>query len=451
MSLVDKFVKRSSEYAALFHYFPGALYEFREKIWRVRQIQGSTPSTIYLNDSFRRLVDNLKSQGILVQSCTTPKQGTSEVFPQTWVCSNPRCNRFESGELHSRLCSRCGTGELRQLPLVVICDKCGNLDAIKCSPCPRCKSAANFRLVMYERNYIGTWRIVCHTCLDKVLKREEISSDNAAAFKPFQDEFHIWSDIEPGVKCGRCRAPSSSSSDDPGKRIVPAGANVIAPAFTTTFDQDVESIKSNALTTASKEMSGSPEWEALFARIKKTFAIEEIYLANITALSCTYGYRVGRNTIDRPFAGGEIFLRADQCGAILFQFNPERIPKDQAKMMLHSVAHALMQVAGYITGLGNEAYREYSDPTSYSVLIFTPEAGGCDLLLTEKEKLVTWLKRARAIVHGCKNQCVSGCPWCLHLRTWQCSSLNRDLDRKNLADLWKERFLLEEEDVENTR
>src|SRR2546428_13784227 len=96
--LAAKFVKRSSESAALFHHFPGAIYEFRDRIWRVKQIQGNTPVEIYTSDAFQKPLTELKQQGVTAQNCTTLQQGTSEVFPQTWFCANNQCNRLSLGE-----------------------------------------------------------------------------------------------------------------------------------------------------------------------------------------------------------------------------------------------------------------------------------------------------------------------------------------------------------------
>jgi rubrerythrin len=434
--IAQRFVKRSSETAALFHHHPHAIYEFRDKIWRVTQMQGNVPANIFMSDAFRRLLVALQTQGIQVQTCTTPKQGVSEVFPMSWYCSNPSCNKFISGPLADRDCPACRS-EIRQLPLVVICDACSYLDAIKTNnmACRRC-GTKSYTLVMYDRNNLGSWRIVCQTCLDAVLQRERLRRDQPNGFKRFEGEFQTWTDLEPGAPCPNCRAPQSSDPDNPGKRVVPAGSNVVSPAFTTTFDQDVPTIKLRALTTASKEFTKNPDYDQVLDRIKNVFGIQEIYLAEIVALNCTYGYRVGRNQTIKQFGGQSVYLRADQCGAILFEFDPAKFSDDSKEQMLHSIAHALLQVVGYITGLGNEAYREYVDIANSAVMIFTAEAGGCDILVQEPAKLVTWLKQARAVVHDCKNQCKLGCPWCLHLRTFQCDRLNRNLNREGLSALW---------------
>lgn len=441
--LAQRFIKKSSETASLFHYFPGAIYEFRDRIWRVKQMQGNVPMTVWSSDAFRRLTDALQQQNIQVQTCTTPKQGTAEVFPMSWYCSNPSCNKFISGELKGRECPSCKS-EMRQLPIVVICNKCGYIDAIKVSPCKRCRTTDSLRLVMYDRNNLGSWRIVCKTCLEKVIKREGLRADRPDSFKKFEQDFKVWSDLEIGAACPICDASSSANSGIPGKSIVPAGSNVVSPAFMTTFDQDVPTIKKRAVSTASKEFSINQDLQSVFERIRRVFAIEDVYLANILALNCTYGYRVGRCSTIKAFSGGGVYLRADQCGAVLFQFDPERFPIDTREKVLHAAAHALLQVVGYVTGLGNEAYREFVDVSTCTVMIFSSEAGGCDLLVQEPAKLVTWLKRARSIAHNCKNQCTSGCPWCLHVRTWQCSGLNRNLDRIGLTKLWNSRFLVSE-------
>src|SRR5207249_4928508 len=98
-----------------------------------------------------------------------------------------------------------------------------------------------------------------------------------------------------------------------------------------------------------------------------------------------YGFRVGRYSKVIPFQGGSIYLRAERANALLLTFDKNRIQGDAAHDTLHSAAHALVQVAGFVSGLGNEVYREYVDPKSQAVLIFTTEAGGCDLFLTEEE------------------------------------------------------------------
>lgn len=302
---------------------------------------------------------------------------------------------------------------------------------------------------MYERENIGSWRVVCQTCLDRVLQRERIPAERPDLFQKYSEDFRVWSDLEPGTKCPRCGAAHSTDGSQPGKNLVPAGANVISPQFTTKFDQDMAEMKSKAITTASKEMGVSEDKKAILERIRRVFGIKEIYFTEIMALSCTYGYRVGKHPRTLPFQGNNIYVKADDAEALIFEFDPGRIPQAVAKETLHSAAHAFVQVAGYVTGLGNEAYHEHYDPATSTAMIFTTEAGGCGVLLSEVPKLLELLKKARAVVHNCKNQCGPGCPWCIQIRSFQCSSLNRELNRTALASLWKERFVYAEEEEED--
>jgi hypothetical protein len=338
---------------------------------------------------------------------------------------------------------------MRQVPLVVVCDNCGYVDGIRQAKCDRCNSGSNLRLVMYERENIGSWRVVCQTCMDRVLKKERIPADRPHLLQKYSDEFRVWSDLEPGTKCPRCGAAHSTDGNQRGKNLVPAGANVISPQFTTKFDQDMAEMRSRAVTTASKEMGVSEDKKAIFERIQRVFGIKEIYFTEIMALSCTYGYRVGKYSKTLPFQGNNIYVKADDAEALVFEFDPNRISRAAAKETLHSAAHAFVQVAGYVTGLGNEAYHEHYDAESNTAMIFTTEAGGCRVLLSEVPKLLELLKKARAIVHNCKNQCGQGCPWCIQIRPFQCSSLNRGLDRTALASMWKERFVYAEEEEDD--
>lgn len=288
---------------------------------------------------------------------------------------------------------------------------------------------------MYERERVGTWRIICQQCLEESAQRHGFQLNNPGSFRDYESEFHVNSDLDPYSACRQCNA-AISRQNRLGKRVVPAGANVVAPAFMTTFDKDIPNIMNSAKRRASQVMSVDEDTKIAFERIQDVFAIKEIYLADIIALNCTYGYRVGRHPNDLPFQDGTIFLKSDPCEAIVFQFDEKRIPEINRQNILHAIAHSFLQVAGYITGLGNEVYREYIHAPTCTVMIFTTEAGGCALLVQEPAKLTDWLKRSRAVVHECKNQCGEGCPWCLHLRTWQCGDLNRNLDRVGLSAIW---------------
>lgn len=432
----DKFIKRSNETSALFHHFPGAIYEFRDRVWRVKEMHGNIPGHIHLgSDAFRELLKKLESKGIRVQNYSGLRTGTSEVYPMTWYCDNSSCNRFVSGHPKDRICTRCKKGQMHQIPLVVICDNCGNMDQLNARGCMTHHDRNSLRLVMYEREKVGTWRIICNECLEESARRHGFQINNPSTFKIHEDEFRISSDLDPGSACRQCSA-AISKKDRPGKRVVPSGANVVAPAFMTTFDKDMNNIMSSAKMQASQVMSYDEDTRVAFERIQNVFGIKEIYLADIIALNCTYGYRIGRYIRDIAFPDGTIFLKSDPCEAVVIQFDDKKIPDINRENILHAAAHALLQVAGYITGLGNEVYREYYHAQTGTVMIFTTEAGGCELLVQEPAKLTDWLKRSRAVVHECKNQCDEGCPWCLHLRTWQCGDLNRNLDRTKLSAMW---------------
>ena len=432
----DKFIKRSNESSALFHYFPGAIYEFRDRVWRVKEMHGNIPGHIHLgSDAFRELLKQLEEKGIRVQNYSGLRTGISEVYPMTWYCDNRSCNRFVTGHPKDRICTRCKKGQMHQIPLVVICDNCGNMDQLNARTCNQHHDKSSLRLARYEMEKVGTWRIICNECLEQSAQRHGFQIDDPASFRIYEDEFRVSSDLDPGSVCRQCNA-ARSTKDTKGKRVVPAGANVVAPAFMTTFDKDMENIMSSAKTRASQVMSYDDDMKIGFERIQNVFGIKEIYLADTIALNCTYGYRIGRYSNDIPFQDGTIFLKSDPCEAVVIQFDDKKIPEINRENILHAISHALLQVAGYITGLGNEVYREFYHAPTCTVMIFTTEAGGCQLLVQEPAKLTDWLKRSRAVVHECKNQCEQGCPWCLHLRTWQCSNLNRNLDRIGLSAMW---------------
>jgi hypothetical protein len=432
----DKFIKRSNESSALFHHFPGAIYEFRDRVWRIKEMHGNVPSHINLgSDAFKQLLNSLERKGIHVKNYSGLRTGISEVYPMTWYCDNRSCHRFVSGHPGDRMCTRCNTGQMRQVPLVVICDNCGNMDQITTRVCRQRHDKNNLRLVMYEREKVGTWRIICNQCLQESAQKHGFHIDNPSSFKEYEEEFRVSSDLDPSSTCRQCNA-AITRNDRLGKRIVPAGANVVAPAFLTTFDKDMKTVMSSAKRRASDVMSIDEDTKVVFERIQKVFGIKEIYLADIVALNCTYGYRIGKHQNDLPFQDGTIFLKSDPCEAVVFQFDESRILPANRHAILHAISHALLQVAGYITGLGNEVYREHVDLDTCTVMVFTTEAGGCDLLVQEPAKLTDWLKRSRSVVHECKNQCEEGCPWCLHLRTWQCGNLNHNLDRRGLSAIW---------------
>jgi hypothetical protein len=177
-------------------------------------------------------------------------------------------------------------------------------------------------------------------------------------------------------------------------------------------------------------------------RITRVFGILDIYLTEIVAMTSTCGYRVGNCAEEFPFPGGAIYLRADTVTAALFVIDESRLPSQGKHETLHAAAHALLQTAGYVSGLGREAYREFVDDEHNAIMIFSVEGGGCDILIREPAKLITWLRRARAIVHGCKNQCQLGCNWCLFVSNWQCPEFNRQMNRNQLAQLWREQFII---------
>jgi len=439
------FIKRSSEWGALFHYFPQAVYEFRDHIWRVRELQGDVPRNLFNSDAFQRLQDELSRLNVNFRSISSPKRGSSEIFPMSWVCSS--CGLFKDGELRDRNCPVCG-GEMRQFPFVVLCDSCGYLNRVTTSRCPRCNDTSMLGIVWYDRSNLLNIHMICKRCQDEVLRRAGINCDRrcmqcSIRNKPCQryhKEFSVFSELEITANCPRC-------GNRPGKRIVPATiSTLVSPKFINTFDQDIPTIIDNAITSARREMEAYPDADLsyVFDRIHRVFGIEDIYLAEIVALTCTYGYQVGRCERTFNFPGGTVYVKAENVTAAVFKFDPEMLPIENRHAVLHAAAHAFIQTAGYITGLGNAAYREYVDDENNVVMIFSIESGGCDVLIREPYKLINWLRRARGIVRGCKNQCSTGCPWCLHIRNWQCMEFNKNLDRRGLNQMWRERFLIQE-------
>lgn len=339
---------------------------------------------------------------------------------------------------------------MRQFPFLVICDNCGYLGEVRENNCPRCGST-NRGMVWYKRGDLTTIHMVCKDCQREVLRKAGIQCPSISDIKgsgswaecmtctlrPKPCERHrksieIFSDVE--YWKGEC--PECSET----KRVTPAAAaGVVSPAFLHTFDKDIQSIIDGALDNAAEvfQRRGVP-----FSPIATRAHVKNVYLTEIMTILCTYGNRVGNSPDIFSFADGTVYLQSDKVTAAIFEFDPIGLPKEdeQRYAILHAAGHAFLQTAGYVTGLGN-VYRAHVDENTNTVMVFSTEAGGCDVLIREPVKLFDWLKRARAIVYGCKNNCKEGCGWCLYIPNWQCPEFNTKLDRRGLEKFWERRFL----------
>lgn len=412
-------------------------------------MSGNIPADLYMTNAFNNLKAELKKRGVTPASVSGMNQGSSEIFPASWVCS--RCGYYLTGSLRSKDCPLCGS-EMRQFPFLVICNNCGYLGEVRENNCPRCGSA-NRGMLWYKRGDLTTIHMVCKDCQRKVLRETGVNCPSikdvkgsgswreciTCTLRPkpcdkerFRNGIEIFSDVE--FWKGKC--PECSEN----KRLTPAAASgVVSPAFLHTFDKDIPSIIEGAIDKATEvfQRKGVP-----FSPIEKTFAIMDVYLAEIMTIPCTYGYRIGKYSEVIPFSDGTVYLQGDRATASVFEFDPTRLPRETEKKysILHAAGHAFLQTAGYVTGLG-DVYRAHIDDKNNTVMIFCNEAGGCDVLVREPVKMINWLRRARAIVYGCKNNCKNGCGWCLYIRNWQCPEFNTKLDRRGLEKVWERRFL----------
>ncbi|MFC1803607.1 hypothetical protein ACFL0D_06540 [Thermoproteota archaeon] len=402
------FTRKSSQLSSLFRYYPGAVYEFQDRVWRVKSLTGNAPASLFRgSSSINRLFDALEEKGLTPENLVVPITGKSELWPKTWVCSNPSCRRFEVGNLSTLDCSTCRS-EFRQMPFVVVCDNCGYLAEPTFSKCNN-HPDAYVKREWPNLDNLYSLKLVCSTCGTTV-----------------------YSDFNIGARCPSCR-------ENNGKRISPATAStIINPLHMKTFDEDISNIITKAHTSLSRELK-IRDMESILDEIRNVFHLDDIYLSNISVLQCTYGYKVGNNG-EKYFQNNTIYLRDVSGTAAVFKFKSDISNYN----VLHSASHALLHPAGYITGLGSNSFNEYIDEENQVVMIFSTEPGACDVLVREPIKTIQWLKRAKFIVKNCKNQCENGCPWCLHTSNIQCSEFNNNLDRRNLARIWNQDFLLGE-------
>lgn len=433
--VAEMFVKRMNQYGALFRLHPNAIFENRDHIWRVTAMFGTTPSDIFGTSAFKALQRELRDKNVPFLSVVTPANGYYDIFPKTWVCSG--CNLFMSGELESRACHKCG-GEFRQFPFVVACNKCGYLGPIR-MPREHKGCHSNKHLVLNDQgsNAPADMRLVCGACARQagIQHPEHMHFDRVKGFRVFSDL-----DVEctcPGTNCG--------VGISEGKFVTPAtSSTLINPLFTRKFDKEFEDLKEQAVTTLSAELErvGSTN---LLEHIKEVFKLREVYLTPITVLSAVYGYKLASSQKQSFFKDGTVFIIAEKVMCATFHFDIDKFPESDTGTILHSIAHSLLNVCGYITGLGNDCFEEYCDEKNGAVMIFSSEGGACDLLVRSPEKMRVLLRRAQALVKGCKNQCNTGCKWCLYVNNRQCNLFNNGLNRAALSKLWKERFLITEE------
>jgi hypothetical protein len=284
-----------------------------------------------------------------------------------------------------------------------------------------------------DPNNLFTLHVVCKTCQDSTLPKTMCDRNctvcpfvsrpcNTTSYTP---RIELAATMDANQPCPNCRQNT--------KRLALATSNVMAPVSVTAFDDDLPTILDQATFKAKMEMGAKG---VSFDHIEKILALKEIALTRVKSITCTYAFRVGEA---KPvnFPDGNAYVIVDNGSAAVFQFDAARLPvgQDEKLRILHAAAHALIQPAGYVTGLGSESYREYIDPGSNSIMIYSTEPGGCDVLVREPAKLYTWLKRSRAVVHGCKNDCDDGCKSCLYIPNWQCQRFNHDIDRRGLVNL----------------
>jgi len=446
------FTRTSSPQGALFHYFPFSIYEYREHIWRVTELHGGTARELMEGNAVKNLLRKLLDKGVDVQMFITPTIGESEVFPEAWVCSS--CGYYIVEELRRRECPRCRS-EMQQYPFIITCDEwteqkepTGQIRRLE--PCgyiapPRkpksCRCGSNeIGVVIYDRNDLHTMHLVCKRCQNSVLPSNMCDRRCMACMLPnpkpcsnnrYAKQIEIFSDVEPASFCPSCMQPT--------KRLTPATSNIVSPVYILAFEDDTPAIVRKAEFRVKEDLEdkGVP-----FNHIEKVFGLSNVVLAKITLISCVYGYRIG-NANPIPFPDGKAYAIAENVSAAIFLFDAARLSADleEREKILHAASHAFLQTAGYITGLGIGAYRESVDAVNCAAMVFSVEAGGCEVLVREPSKLLTWLRRARALVHECKNDCNDGCGFCVFIPNWQCQMFNHNLNRRELKELWSERFL----------
>lgn len=449
------FIKKTNEWGALYYFFPNAIYEFRDHIWQVREILGNVNADIFISNAFQNLQAALVHRNVTFSTISSPVRGTSDIFPKTWVCST--CGYFRDGELEDSKCSFCH-GEMRQFPFIVLCDHCGYLNRLTPSFCNRCHSNSSLGIVWYNRRNSYTIHMICKHCLENVLVNHGITCNRHCSecnlerklCLNYREHFFVYSELEVGARCPQCN--EQGSREQPAKRIMNATSTfIIQPRTINAFDQDIPTIIEKSITSARRELELNPDgdFSSLFDQIEQVFGIEDIYLAEIFVLNCTYGYVVGNCPVVNHFPGDTIYVKSDRVTSVIVKYQSDRLPdiNEIKHDVLHASSHALLQTAGYVTGLGNESYREFVDDDNDAVMIYCIEAGGCDMLVRVPQKLIYWLQHSRALIRGCKNQCDSGCAWCLYIKNWQCIEFNQNLDRSGLNSLWQRPLLLR--DVNN--
>jgi len=383
----QEFVKVSTPIGALFHMFPGAIYEHRDRIWRVKDMRGTVEVDDMLSPAFKQLQLSLKAKGYKLQAVTLPQRGISELFPKTWFCGS--CGHFESGLLNSIHCSEC-RAEMRQFPFIVTCDECGYIDGVRLPRCTRCNSDKHITWVAKNRSQPATYHFACSQCA----RNQGIQNLSQQPWARVEG-FIVYSDLEISGSCPRCQAKTSRNAV-PGKKVMPAtSTSFMIPAFERTFDRDVAEMIKEPITTAKNELVG--EWEPTFEYIQRTLGIKDVYLKDIKVLAATYGYKVGERSKILQFPNNTVFIKPSRATAAIFEFDAQRLAAYNKEEVLHSIAHALVTTAGYVTGLGPDAFDEYVDPKNNAVMIFTEQPGGCEMLVRVPEKLVMLLRQSHSL------------------------------------------------------
>lgn len=398
-------------------YFPGTYATFRNLCYRISEDHVETAplpvrEQVRLLDYLEAAVARRASQpdGRFLRRFTgedalelvRPVAVMAEVAPDTWFCHN--CQGYFVGDLRDLKirqgrCPLCEQQSIIQFSSIFICPRDQDIVRVEPPSCPECRSSGNMKLDMAGgRRGEYEWYCAKHPKVRQRLARRH--------------------------ECGEMMVLKNAYS------------NLMIPDT----DRTLSFIPQDGVSADAQQLG-----------IVRQFGICDVRFGRVAVTEFVLGYRrvhdLGAYYSQqlsipiRPFINNatrkmRVFCSHQATDGVQVVIERAMLndlqPEEQGELV-HSLKHALINVAPVLTGLAMGEYGADFDPSQGTVTLYDKGQGGkggSRLLATTR--IARWFELAQELVECRHNDCEQACRGCLFLPHTVCRTINRNLDRRLL-------------------
>lgn len=419
----------------------------------------------------------------------TPKKVKLELYPHTFVCSNPECRRlyhFEKIPYNQVLCKNCNS-PLKQFNLILVCRNCGAIKEVftKCPWCskpirvseqysslhwectnPECNAsesyAGNKKINSYMRRFDRVVNIYrrphSHLCLNTCHENSQLdwplfqTRPREKIFSSYQDNLVKYTVSNSGINE---IFPTKDDMQARGFEDISAGTLEIHSFVFgyTRFAKFEDRLRESKLriTPFRKEGGGINVYYNKIVtsgiRLKLIKDVVEEITQSYSLFDLSSRDLRGVNYIINEVKAEWSNLDPQILKSKRISLNETDILEEAAKrIILHTIKHALLVVAPRFCGLDyGEIGGYYKTPgmlregdkllEDYSIYIYdnTNYGSGVTFSLASNEGFLRWLDdprdSARTRLECLRNRCDNACRACLYLPHTVCRKINLGLDR----------------------